>query len=504
MANFKAVVRGERKDGFMQVYIRVTHRRAHGYIKTDKMVTKKELTKTGEIRDPFVVNWCSERILEFNERLNRKDIEKWSVAEVVEFLKTGDDDVCFSEYARRHIDRMIDRGQERNARNYKLALQHMERFYGTNRIMFGMLTSTQVCRWVESLEQTRRAKEMYPVCMRQVFRAAVNEFNDYDNGIIRIKTNPWGKVKIPQADRTEKIAISPEECRLFFAAPLPATRMIDPLPELGRDVAKMVLCLAGMNTVDLYELRKGDYRDGKICYKRAKTRRSRADDAYMEMRVEPIIKPLIEKYLAEADDPYLLNFHKRFSSSDSFSANVNTGIKQICRSMGIPREMWYCVYTFRHTWGTVAQNDCGATVAEVAFGMNHSHGHAVTRGYIKIDFTPAWVLNAKVIDFIFFSTAKSKQGMARGVEEPADKLFRLSPKVMVYARAYFRGEVLAEVSDIGFGTVDAVIGRLAGLLPDTIPTGCPVQFRIKNVDADREAVYERVKGKGFGVMNQVN
>ena len=84
--------------------------------------------------------------------------------------------------------------------------------------------------------------------------------------------------------------------------------------------------------------------------------------------------------------------------------------------------------------------------------MNHSHGHAITRGYIKIDFTPAWELNAKVIDFIFFSTAKSKQGMARGVDESADKLFRLSPKSMVYARAYFRGEVLAEVSDIGFGT----------------------------------------------------
>ena len=73
----------------------------------------------------------------------------------------------------------------------------------------------------------------------------------------------------------------------------------------------------------------------------------------------------------------------------------------------------------------------------------------------------------------------------------------IEAKAMVYARAYFRGEVLAEVSDIGFGTVEAVISRLAVQLPDTIPTGCAVQFRIKNVDADREAVYERTKGKGF-------
>ena len=497
MATFKAVVRTPRKDGFYQVYIRVVQNTKPGYIKTDKVVTKQMMDKHGNISDPFVSEYCARMIMLYTDKLNRKDCARWTVRQIIEYVTQTDEDVCFSDYARQYIDRMIDRGQERNAKNYKLALQHMERSFGTNKIMFGQLTSTQVNRWIASLEQTRRAKEMYPVCMRQIFRVAVSELNDYDNGIIRIKTNPWSKVKIPQADRSEKIAISPEECRMFFAAPLPATRMVDPLPELGRDVAKMVLCLAGMNTVDIYELRKGDYHDGKICYKRAKTRKSRTDEAYIEMRVEPIIQPLVEKYLAEADDPYLFNFHKRFSSSDSFCANVNTGIKQVCNSMGIPQEKRYCVYTFRHTWGTVAQNDCGASIAEVAFGMNHSHGHTITRGYIKIDFTPAWELNAKVIDFIFFSTAKSKQGMARGVEEPADKLFRLSPKAMVYARAYFRGEVLAEVSNIGFGNVDAVISRLVGKLPDTIPTGCAVQFRIKNLDADREAVYERTKGKGF-------
>lgn len=497
MATFKAVVRRPRSDGFYSVYIRVTHRRQTLFIKTDKMLTKQELTRSGEIKDAFILQFCTQKILEYQERLNRHDISQWTGAKVVEFLTTPEEVMPFSDYARKHIDRMIDRGQERNAKNYLLALQHMERYFGTTKVKFAQLTSANVNKWIATLDKTARAKEMYPVCIRQIFRAAIDELNDYDNGIIRVKTNPWGKVKIPQADRSEKIAISPEECRLFFAAPLPATRMLNPVPELGRDVAKMVLCLAGMNTVDIYELRKEDYRNGCICYNRAKTRKTRTDDAYIEMRVEPIIQPLVEKYLAEADDPYLFNFHKRFSSSDSFCANVNTGIKQVCRSMGIPQEKRYCVYTFRHTWGTVAQNDCGASVAEVAFGMNHSHGHTVTRGYIKIDFTPAWELNAKVIDFIFFSTAKSKQGMARGVDEPTDKLFRLSPKRMVYARAYFRGEVLSEVSDIGFGTVDEVISRLAVQLPDTIPTGCAVQFRIKDVDADREAVYERTKGKGF-------
>ena len=85
------------------------------------------------------------------------------------------------------------------------------------------------------------------------------------------------------------------------------------------------------------------------------------------------------------NDPYLFRFHKRFCDSDSFCAGVNNGIKQICRSLGIPKEKQYRAYTFRHTWGTVAQNDCGATIDEVAFAMNHSHGRTITRGYIKLD-----------------------------------------------------------------------------------------------------------------------
>lgn len=497
MITLKPSVQKMRSDGFFPVYIRVTQNRKVGYIKTDMMVAKKDVTKKKEIRDNYVLMRCTQTINEYNERLNKQETEAWSVKEVVEFLLTEEADVCFSDYARKHIGNMINRGQERNARNYTMALNNLELFLGTNRIMFSQLTSAVINRWIVSLEKTHRAKEMYPVCLRQVFRAAVLEYNDYDIGRIRIKTNPWPKVKIPQADATTKRAISPEACREFFGAPLPETKMIESLPELGQDVAKMILCLAGINTVDLYNLQKVNYKNGVIRYNRAKTRNTRRDAAYIEMRVPAVLLPLFEKYAADENDPFLFRFHKRYSTSDSFCANVNNGIKKICKSMEMKEEDYYCAYTFRHTWGTVAQNDCGATIAEVGFAMNHSHGHTVTRGYIKIDFTPAWELNEKVVDFILFSKERSKQGLAQDIDQSKEKLFRLSPKMMVYARAYYKGEILAEVSDIGFGTVDAVISALVPKLPDTIPTRAAVQFRIKNVDSGREVVYERTKGKGF-------
>ena len=493
MATFKACVKSKRKDGFYPVYIRVIHRKKTAYLPTGKMLTEQGLSRHGEIEDPYVLQYCSRRILEHVERLNKVDASLWDVKDVVEFLNKGTDDICFSEYARLHIRRMIDRGQQRNARNYELALGHLERFAGTVKVMFSQLTSQFVGRWIETLRQTHRAKEMYPVCMRQVFKAAMVEYNDYDTGIIRIKTNPWVKVSIPKADRAEKLAITPEACRRFFSFPLPETKMKSPLAEFGRDVALLVLCLGGINTIDLYNLRREDYRDGIIRYQRAKTRKARADGAYMEMRVPPILEQVFAKYAdSDGGDGRLFNFYRRMVSSDSFCANANNGIKQLCRAMGLPKAEWYSAYTFRHTWGTVAQNDCGASIDEVAFGMNHSTGHKVTRGYIKPDFTPAWELNEKVIDFIFFSGKASARERKQQMPH-----FRISSRCLVRAEAFHNGQKVAELADTGFNNVDEVIGALVAMLPEDIPVRSVVMFKVTNVDSGLSAVYQRQKGKGF-------
>ena len=447
MTTLKTMVRKPRTDGLYSVYIRVVHNRKPGYIKTDKIIDAEHIASNGELTDPVVNEYCAMLIRQYTDRLNRTDVTLWDVKEVIEYLMKADEEVCFSEYAQTYISKIEREGRLRTAKNYKLAVAHLERYFGSNKIMFSQLTSTVLKKWIESLSQTNRAKEMYPTCVRQVFKQAITELNDEEKNIIRIKFNPWLKIKIPKSDGTVQRAISAEACREFFNRPLPKTKMLSSLPELGRDVALLSLCIGGINTVDLYELKKKDYNNGIIGYKRAKTRHSRKDEAYMEMRIEPFIQSTFEKYLSGEDDEYLFVFHSRYSNSDSFNANVNIGIRKICADMGMKKEDYYCYYTFRHTWATIAQNDCDANLYEVAFGMNHSHGLNVTRGYVKIDFTPAWKLNAKVIDFIFFSDEKSKQGKARDIEAPADKLFRISKKMMIRGRAYFKGIMVIETCD---------------------------------------------------------
>ena len=384
MATFKITIQKQRTDGYWPVYIRVIHHRDSAFIKTDKLVDYKGIVKsTKEVKDPFVRKACDLLIIDYIDRLNKVDTSTWSAQDVVKFLKEGTSDVCFSDYARQYQAKMIQEGHARNARTYELAYQNMELYAGSNKIMFSHITSSFINGWIKSLSSTARAKEQYPVCVRQIFKQALLDYNDYDTGLIRITTNPWPKVKIPKSDNPQHRAITMEECRAFFTAQLPESDRKFPLSELGRDVAMMILCLAGINTVDIFFLEKKNYHDGIICYERRKTRDARADNAYFEIRVPNILQDIVQKYLDKTDSPYLFNFHKRLSSYDSFNANVNIGIRQICEKvLGMEHGKGYSGYTFRHTWATVAQNECGASLAEVDFGLNHAHKTRLARTYL--------------------------------------------------------------------------------------------------------------------------
>lgn len=505
MAKFKICVRMDKKrsDGFYTVYIRVTHNRKVGYIKTDKIVNEQGLDRKGEVIDPFVVKLLGGRICEWADALNHVDSQNWCVQDVVAFLKDCKRTMLFSDYAREYHNRLVDDGQDRTADNYRFALDSLERFCGTNKMSFEQLTSSVLNGWVKSLESTHRAKEMYPICMRTVWRAAMRDLNDEEQGVVKIR-NPWPKVNIPRADRAEKRAITPEQCREFFNAPLPESRLKVSIPELGRDVAMMVLCLGGINAVDLYNMRKQDYYDGIIHYKRAKTRKSRRDEAYMEMRVPKMLVPVVNKHLARSESPWLFCFKEMYNSVSSFNSIINQGIRTICKSLGIAKDDDYCVYTFRHTWGTVAQNYCGATISEVAFGMNHSSGQTITRGYLKLNFEPAWLLNEKVVDYVFNegrNTTGEVQAAAGsgGHTEAAHRtgLSRFSGKHYMRGTAYYNGKVLGTVQDIGFNNVDEILQELYKFIPDDMPNRAVAQFKIENIDKDEVAMFDRTKGKSF-------
>ena len=152
MAILKATVRFKNKSGLYPVYIRFTQVKQVAYVKTSWVVNDKGLNQNKkEIIDPFVIQMTSSLIESYYNQLNQIDTSNWSVGEIVKYVTEFNNDLSFSDYARKHIGKLISRGQERTSRNYKWALNHMERFAETDNIMFSRLTSAFLNRWIESL-----------------------------------------------------------------------------------------------------------------------------------------------------------------------------------------------------------------------------------------------------------------------------------------------------------------------------------------------------------------
>ena len=484
MAILKATVRFKNKRGLYPVYIRFTQVKQVAYVKTSWVVNDKGLNPNKrDIIDPFVNQQTSLLIESYYNQLNQIDTSNWSVSEIVNYVTELNHELSFSDYARKHIDKLIGRGQERTSRNYKWALNHMERFAETDNILFSRLTSAFLNRWIESLSTTNRCKEQYPVCIREVYKAAMKEYNDEERGIVRLK-NPWGNVTIPRSDIPVKRAISASMLRKFFNVVPDRSRFTHPLMEVGQDVALISFCMCGLNAVDIFNAKKDQYVNGIFHYERQKTRMSRSDKGYFEIRVPEFLKPTFEKYLSrKVGSPWLFNFHDRLSTSDSFSANVNIGIKQIWEK--VDPNFKASLYAFRHSWATIAQNECGATMNEVDFGLNHST-NKMAKVYVQVDYTPAWILNEKVIDFIFFTDKESK------FVEKEDKTFdRISKYNNIRAEAFVMGKKVCALEDTGFTNVDQIMDKLTTLLPKKIKNA-RVQFKVTNVDKNLTQMYQRL------------
>lgn len=486
MISFKVCTRGARKDGFAQVYIRVTNNRYVGYIKTDWVVKSTCVGRDGSINDSFVMRGCMDAIAKYVDRLNGVDTSSWGIAKIRNFLCPSVGSCSFSSFARGYINRLVDNGSDNNAQLYMSALRSLEGYVGSSDVAFGDLNRDLLLSWIGSLRRTKRAKTLYPMCVRTIFNEAVITSQEPNSVIEPIRYNPWQRIQIPQSDIPRKRAIEASACRAFFEFEVDGAKRAAYRAQLGQDVALLSFCLAGINTVDIFNLRKDCLRGDVLRYRRAKTSSRRRDGAYFEIRVNSIASGLIDKYRADVSSPYLLCFRDAYCDARSFNASVNDGIQQVCEWMGLDRDDWYSVYTFRHTWATIARNDCGASLSEVGFAMNHLQADGVTRGYIKIDFSPAWALNEKVVDFVF-NRGGSKDCVKRMSEGGG---FVLSAQDMVYGRAYFRGDLVAEVGDIGFSAVEDVVSRLSAEVSGEVGGGL-MMFRIKNVDRGCEVVVQR-------------
>ena len=109
----------------------------------------------------------------------------------------------------------------------------------------------------------------------------------------------------------------------------------------------------------------------------------RDDRAFISIKVEPELLPYLERYKDSLGDR-AFNFFVRYSTHKQFVHKVNAHLKKVGDELGIPD---LTLYAARHSWATIARNDCGISLDDVAMCLNHKSGHDVTDTYIKKDWS---------------------------------------------------------------------------------------------------------------------
>lgn len=395
MATFKVMVRKDRRkvDKSYVVYIRFTHNRRTTYLPTSMVAERGDLTSSLKIK-----NW---RILDRGEeliRVYRKKIEglyleindvPWE--RIVDTLKRKGEaeEIDFVGYARKWLG---ENEGKRGIKNYATALRAFLRWMGRDVVYCSEFTVGLMRDFERSLAGKARAQSLYTSAIMKIYRDARDWYNDYDEGVIRIRASLSG-YRAPKQNVAVKRAVGVEVIRKMMGVELVSGSRA----EMARDCFLMSFCLMGMNAVDLYGVREYDGRS--LTYNRTKTRDRRSDGALMVVDVPDVIRPIMGRYMVGARGGCVFDFSARYSTPTEFTRALNIGLKQVGRVIGVDGLQFYCA---RHSMATIAVNEVRIPIYTVNDMLCHvDEGLRVTNLYVKKDFSLVNEANVRLMEYVF-------------------------------------------------------------------------------------------------------
>ena len=270
--------------------------------------------------------------------------------------------------------------------NYRCMLNSLSSYIGFRRLSFREITYKFLSGFEAFLKDKPRAQSLYIGQMRHLYRIALRE---YGNVLSDASGDPFLRYRVPRQVQKKGVrALSADE--LFRVATYEGSSVRD---VLARDCFLLSFCLMGMNTVDMYHCET--YRDGMICYNRAKTKDRRYDGAYIEVAVHERVKVLVERYRGKGR---VFSFSNRYRAASTFNQNINVGLKDVGKAVGIEGLQFYQA---RHTFATLSRNMMKFAKSDVDEALNHVGSCDIADVYIKKDFTIINENNMKLLDRIF-------------------------------------------------------------------------------------------------------
>lgn len=387
----------KKEDGTYNLKIRVTIERKTAYISTPKYIDKSMLdSKLGISKD--YMKKARKYLRSYDDALDAlgDNVYSFSAKRLAEYLvrevRPINESLNFMDFLNQKCTKLKE-NHKSNYDNYKALYNHLVRF-DSDYIEYKDITSGYLKLFEKHLLDNKVGYSgiaKYMGCLRATFNDARNEFNDDDTGSIKIKNYPFTKYKIPkEPDSIQKA--SGADIIVSVIKYEPKTERC----QFAKDMFILSFYLIGMNAIDIFEC-KEKIKSGRLTYQRSKTKDKRSDNAEISIKIEPEVKPLIEKY-CDKDNIHTFNIYKRYQDAKNLNYILYREFKVIREDLGIDKLTFYSA---RHSWATIASHNCNIIDSHIAKCLNHvSLEHRITNKYIKRDWSLIDKCNRQVIDFV--------------------------------------------------------------------------------------------------------
>ncbi|MGV6945002.1 phage integrase SAM-like domain-containing protein [Sphingobacterium kyonggiense] len=421
MATFTPVIIKHHKkvDGTWNAKIRISQKGKSVYLDTHISVTQSELNSKGQIKPSVQVKKFSALIEECRSvmtnnlhdtgspaNIKLRIIEKRnkSNVELIDFLKVCEKIIEETkEFAAKNsaiplttvYNSLVDfvkknnNGKIRQLSPSEINLQFLkdyERYLRTERQLVRINQfGNQVTTTSKPLSDAGIFKHM--TNFRLMFNACKSHYNDEDTGTIIIPHNPFSKYDLRFVRTEVKRSMSIKDLIILYN-----TTSNTPRETIAKDMFFLSFFLCGMNSVDIYNYNDQlEVVDGRLGYNRSKTMGRRRDAAYISISVPDAASSALAKYRGKLS--------KRYSSDRTFNKALNLGLRSLAKKAGIGNVTFYFA---RHTFATIARNECRFGKDDIAEALNHvDSSMRVTDDYITKDWKIIDDVQSAVLKFFF-------------------------------------------------------------------------------------------------------
>lgn len=406
MAKLSIVIlsRNKRVNGSYPVELRIFHKGVHRYIDTFLSAREYELERERDlsgkykdsvwkIKDRTLFRRADAVLRDYEDALLKLNIDSMTADEVktrlLSFVNAGklsNSGVNIVSFFDQRIVTLREQGRlgaADNARTVRNALvdyfkrpiifsheitsKELKKFYDyvqTPRIIIRVNQGKSKARETKAVNKTTAYN--YIKELRTVFNAMIDEFNDEENDIIVIRNYPFKKLDLSQPPTKHRASPIDDICKLYKL--YDSYKDLSKREKLGLDMFFLSYFTAGMNSVDIFNMQKTNLAKGRLSYNRSKTKEKRQDEAFISIAVRPEAMAIIDRYKADKGKS-LFNFSENYADRRNFSKAINTGLASICKMLEINPVTHYVA---RHSWATIARNECNISLDDIRMSLNHS------------------------------------------------------------------------------------------------------------------------------------